>query len=126
MTLQYLAGIVDGEGHFCRPRSKTGQGYPFYQSRIIVTNTSLQLMKAIKASFGGSFRVRTPCRTNNLVCYAWSISGKKAEALAARLQPFLIVKSEQVKRVLPPYSGYDTNGHVLSRIYETNRSLRKT
>jgi hypothetical protein len=100
MPIEYLAGIVDGEGHIYRPKCKTGQGYPFFQSRIIVTNTSKPLMEAIRASFGGSYRVRTPCRTNNLVCYNWTLSGKEAEALARRLRPHLIVKAEQVLRIV--------------------------
>jgi hypothetical protein len=57
-------------------------------------------MEAVKASYGGSWRIRTPSRTNNLVCYNWTISGKKAEALALKLQPHLIVKAEQVKRII--------------------------
>src|ERR1043165_2799882 len=102
MTIPYLAGIIDGEGHFCRPRNKNGEGRAFMQSRIIVTNTHLPLLESIKVTYGGSIRVRTPSRTNNLVCYTWSITGKRAEELARLLQPYLIVKSEQVKRVLPP------------------------
>lgn len=122
MTLQYLAGIVDGEGHFCRPKSKNGRGDGYtYGSRLIVTNTCKELVEQIQAHYGGTWRIRTRSKTNNLVCYTWTLYSKKAEELATRLQPFLIVKREQVKRVLPPYPGYDGNGHVLSPIYKTNR-----
>lgn len=121
MPIQYLAGIIDGEGHFCRPRNKSGQGRYSWESRIIVTNTSFDLMNAIKASYGGSIRLRTRSKTNNLPCYVWTLTRKKAEALALRLQPHLIVKSEQVKRLMPPYPGYGVDGRVLNPIYETNR-----
>lgn len=80
MTIQYLAGIIDGEGHICRAKCKNGQGRPFVQSRIIITNTCKALMDAVKEGYGGSYRIRTPSRTNNLVCYNWTLTGKKAEA----------------------------------------------
>jgi hypothetical protein len=121
MTIQYLAGIVDGEGHFCRPRNKSGQGRYSWESRIIVTNTCLSLMDTIQAAYGGRVRLRIRSKTNNLPCYVWTLTGKRAEALAIRLQPFLIVKAEQVKRLMPPYPGYGTNGRVLLPIYKQNR-----
>lgn len=123
MPIEYFAGIVDGEGHFCRPRHKNGRGEHHFQSRIIVTNTCLALMEAIQATYGGYVRIRTRSKTNNLVCYTWEMRGKKAEELAFKLQPFLIVKSEQVKRLMPPYPGYGEDGRVLSPIYETNRLI---
>lgn len=121
MPIEYLAGIIDGEGHFCRPKSKNGRGELHFRSRIIVTNTSLELIEAIEATYGGHCRQRTPSKTNNIPCYTWTLDGKKAEELAARLRPFLIVKKEQVKRLFPPYPGYDADGHVLNPVYATAR-----
>ena len=104
--LIYLAGIVDGEGHFCRPRNKNGQGRTFKQSRLIVENLSKNLIYWIKENFGGGvdmhFRDRVKHPTWQDI-YRWTISGKKCEELAVRLQPYLIVKKEQVKRVLPEF-----------------------
>jgi hypothetical protein len=129
MTLQYLAGIIDGEGHFCRPAHTNGRGERHRQSRIIVTNTCKELLDAIKQTYGGYYYQRTKSATNNLPSYAWVLNGKKAEALARKLRPFLIVKQEQVKRLFPPYPGYSEDGHVIEHAYQTNRiisSRRKT
>jgi hypothetical protein len=99
MTLQYLAGIIDGEGHICRSKSKNGAGRSYTRARIIVTNTSKPLMEAITKKFGGFHYMRKP-RPNHLDCYVWALEGKKAEALGRRLKPYLIVKSQQVLRIL--------------------------
>lgn len=124
MPIEYVAGIIDGEGHFCRPRSRNGRGDGYtWGSKIIVTNTCKELMQRLSKHYGGTWRVRTRSKTNNLVCYVWTIHGKKAEILAKKLRPFLIVKKQQVKRVLPPYPGYDRNGHVRRPIYATNRLI---
>ena len=99
MRLEYLAGIIDGEGHICRSKSKNGQGRSYMRSRIIVTNTSKPLMDAITAAFGGFYYMRKP-RPNHLDCYVWALEGKKAEALGRRLKRYLIVKSDQLTRIL--------------------------
>lgn len=124
MPIEYLAGIIDGEGHFARPRSRNGRGDGFnWSPKIIVTNTCLPLVEAIQATYGGTCRLRARSKTNNLPCYVWTLHGKKAEALAKELQPHLIVKREQVKRLMPPYPGYGKNGRVLSPIYKENRLI---
>jgi len=100
MSLEYLAGLIDGEGHICRMKCKNGRGESYLESRIIVTNTSKPLMEALKRSFGGYYYARTKSKTNVLTCYNWYYVGKKAEALALELQPLLVVKAEQIKRII--------------------------
>ncbi len=53
MRIEYLAGIVDGEGHFCRPYMKNGAGRSYAASRLIIVNTHAPLIDAIKATYGG-------------------------------------------------------------------------
>lgn len=99
--LIYMAGIVDGEGHFWRGNSKNGRGEDYTISRIHVTNTNTDLIDWIKTNFGGYAYLKKGGRPRHwLDCYTWSLAGKKAEALALELQPYLIVKKEQVLRVL--------------------------
>ena len=99
MTIQYLAGIIDGEGHICRLMHKNGRGIAYPQSRIIVTNTCKPLMEAIKRRFGGYFYMRA-ARPKHLDCYVWVLAGKKAEALGRKLRPHLIVKAQQITRIV--------------------------
>ena len=99
--LIYLAGIVDGEGTFWRGYSKNGRGERYLQSRLIVVQKEKPLIDWMKENFEGgvtlsrrmSFGIRRPI-------WRWSLNGKKCELLAKRLQPYMIVKREQIKRVL--------------------------
>jgi hypothetical protein len=103
MRLEYLAGIVDGEGHFGRYNNKNGAGRTYAQSLLVIVNTHEPLIDAIRKRFGG-YKRAIPLRQRpdavRKQCYEWRMTGKKCEALAAKLRPHLIVKAEQVKRVL--------------------------
>lgn len=91
----YLAGIVDGEGHFYKPDTVNGRGEHHRYSRINVVQKDKRLLEWIKARFGGSISTARKSQVSE-----WSLQGKKAESLARELQPFLIVKDEQVKRII--------------------------
>lgn len=110
--LSYLAGIVDGEGCFWRGKCKNGQGREYMESRIIVENLSRELIDWIKAEYGGTVSLHKRDKVKHPTWQdinRWSIGGKKAEKLAGELRPYLIVKSEQVKKVLPEfYHSYTT------------------
>ena len=93
----YLAGIVDGEGHFYKPFSKNGRGEGHYYPRIVVIQKELELIEWIKKEFKGSISFQD---NETGGCYRWSIQGKEATRIARELQPYLIVKREQVKRAL--------------------------
>ncbi len=97
VDLAYLAGMIDGEGHIYRPNVKNGRGIAYPQSRLLfvqsVQNNGLELCTWAKDRFGGGITL-----TRDL--YRWQITGKAAEALALHLQPYLIVKREQVKRII--------------------------
>jgi hypothetical protein len=99
MTIQYLAGIIDGEGYFYRQKARSGNGYSYDQSRVVVVNTCKPLIDALKAQLGGNV---SPMKSTlgHKQCYRWQLAGKKCEELARQLQPYLLVKAEQVKRVL--------------------------
>jgi len=100
--LIYLAGIVDGEGHFCRPIS-TRHGKMYLSSRMNVETPHEPLSIWLKENFGGNYRTVTKKKGSRLPSYPWTLYGKEAEYLAERLQPYLIIRSEQVKRIIPPY-----------------------
>lgn len=100
--LTYLAGIIDGEGHIRVTPNKNGQKRPFIRPEIIVENLSQLLIFWIYSNFGGRVSMHTRDRVKHPTwqdIYRWDISGKKAVALAKLLEPYLIVKSEQVKRL---------------------------
>lgn len=99
MDIEYLAGLIDGEGHFGVYSSVNGRGDHHFRALIRVVqseaNQGEQLMDTIKQYYGG-----TICYKAKYGMYEWSIYGKQAIALAERLQPHLLVKSNQVQRLL--------------------------
>lgn len=101
--LIYLAGIVDGEGHICLTRQtkrKNGNVYYHDSPRIIVSNTNLELLEWLTDNFGGSYYTSKKPSDRYKQCYAWSLVGRNAIELGKRLEPYLIVKREQLKRII--------------------------
>lgn len=101
--LIYLAGIADGEGCFANYNVKNGRGKRYPRPMIIIVNTDRKMIYWIKKNFGGYIQLYPTGSDTRRECkplYRWSIGNSKAVALAKELQPFLIVKREQVKRTL--------------------------
>ena len=97
VDLAYLAGIIDGEGHAYKPNALNGRGERHLQARLLfvqsIKNNGKELCEWALKRFGGGITL-----TRDL--YRWQIQGKKATELAHVLQPYLIVKREQIKRIL--------------------------
>lgn len=92
--LAYLAGIVDGEGCFSALVNKNGRGEPHRVADLTVVQKDRRLLDWIKQFYGGNVS-----KMGNRL-FQWKIRGRKAKALALRLQPMLIVKDQQVFRCL--------------------------
>ena len=95
--LLYLAGIMDGEGHFCVTPLKNGQGKIYPIARMIVNQKDVRLCEWLKATYGGSIYTY---QTTTSTITRWELRGQQVKELAIRLQPYLIVKKEQVLRVI--------------------------
>lgn len=93
----YTAGIVDGEGHFYKPLTKNGRGEEHFYPRVVVVQKEPELIKWLKQAFGGSISFQNN-KTGGI--FRWQLQGKKVVVLANKMLPYLIVKREQVKRVL--------------------------
>ena len=93
--LHYLAGIIDGEGHFCRVSLKNGRGKSYMTNRLIVNQKDGRLTTWLKTNYGGSIYNSSKYNINR-----WELKGQKVSQLAKQLQPYLIVKQEQVLSVL--------------------------
>ena len=95
--IAYLAGIIDGEGHAYMPNVLNGRGERHLQARLLfvqsIKNNGKELCEWARNRFGGGITF-----TNNM--YRWQIQGKKASKLARILQPYFIVKREQIKRII--------------------------
>lgn len=96
LDIAYVAGIVDGEG-FIGFNQKDGK---YLRVVLEVRMTNLELIKALHDQFGGSFAVCKIRGTNNKQQYRWQVSSNVAVSFIQQIQPYMIVKREQIKTVL--------------------------
>lgn len=109
LTLQWLAGFINGEG--CITYYNKGNGlYP----KFTITNTYLPIMKAIQSQFGGSLNSYQPKYENSKCCWVLSWQCKKAIALLKELVPFLTVKKTQAELVIHAHENLKRDGQRLS------------
>ena len=99
MNTQYLAGLVDGEGHITKSPLKSGKGKAYMYTRLIVVqsekNNGEALVAEIKDAFGGNVSY-----TGYNRMWRWQLQGKKAEALIREMYPHFRVKKAQADMAL--------------------------
>jgi hypothetical protein len=118
--LIYLAGIVDGEGHFCLTKCKNGQGRSFIRPGIMIVQKNREgLLEWIQENYGGKVYTQKPIMRLGAMRQwsTWSLYGRIAVELAKLLEPYLIVKKEQVKRLTNVR--YDKRGWMVKDSYKT-------
>lgn len=93
----YLAGIIDGEG--CLRVNQSGL---YHVPVLLVGSTSLELIKYLKDTFGGSYynADRAGQKGNNKRSYQWRIGSKKLFELLEPTLPYMVVKREHAKLML--------------------------
>jgi hypothetical protein len=98
MTVEYLAGIIDGEGHIRFAWSN----YKYRYARIHVVNTHKPLLDAIAAQFGGSVKVHTKAGHPKgwSQSWTWNTAGQNAERILRLVLPHLIVKRNDAESAL--------------------------
>jgi hypothetical protein len=104
LTLQYLAGFFDGEG--CAKMGtakKNGNSYPV--ARVLLGQSGpdgYSLLKSIVDIYGGNLYLHLRPGEHKATKNAWKLSFRKLEAIKflTDIQPFLILKQEDVKKVL--------------------------
>ncbi len=97
--MSYLAGLIDGEGCFYLAHHKNGHGFIHEDPRIIVSNTNKDIMLWLKDNFGGYTTTQKPTNPKHKMKYQWIIAGQKALMLANWLEPLLIIKRNEVKKL---------------------------
>lgn len=97
-NLSYLAGVVDSDGciNLSIHMNNKRDDYSF-RFRLIVTNTSLDLMTWIRATFKvGNVRAVRPSKSvNRKTLYEWSVCGIAALPVLYGIKDYLIVKKIQ-------------------------------
>ncbi len=91
ISLDYLAGLVDGEGcvSVCKD-ARPSRANPWYWVRLDVTNSNKALLEDLQSQFGGSIS-----KDGRKSAGRWYIDSKKAKPLLTKLYPLLRIKGEQ-------------------------------
>ena len=110
ITLDYFAGLFDGEGSVYVDKSKTKAGYRC-TLKLQITNSDENVMKLIHSQYGGRLRAR-PLRLGTKLIYDIRWSGKEAKKIINLLLPFTIIKTNELLLSLRFPIG--TSGHESS------------
>ena len=92
----YAAGILDGEGTISiRKQRASPRGYnPTFYAWVSVYNTNQDVMRWLKARFGGQYRPRKH-KPGHRTCYVWLVTGKSERLFLEAVYPYLIIKRRQ-------------------------------
>ena len=98
--ISYLAGFLDGDGHFRCQDTVNGRGKHYHYTMIIGTNTNKDIMNWLKDNFGGTIAKKYNVKEGHKPCWFWRLQGKKAVHLMNEMLPYLIVRKEQAIKAL--------------------------
>lgn len=97
--ISYLAGIIDGEGTIgIRKQSER-----IYQIRLLVNNTSEELIEYLKENYGGKKLGPYKQKGNNKDIFEWVCSGKEAIKIIKRILPYLVIKQLQAELAIKAF-----------------------
>lgn len=99
MDIKYIAGFVDGEGHFgssVRRDSPRGRSW-----RFVVVNTHRPIIKALHGLLGGKVYEVKPSSPAHRHQWRLVITGRKrVRSVMLKLRPHLFVKRAEVEKLL--------------------------
>jgi len=133
ISIQYIAGFFDGEGGVYvtqKTDKRFGKGILVRNIRCQVTNGDIKVLKMIQQKYGGVIREKQREEGWKPVFYLEIASQKDILKFLQDIEPYLIVKKEQVKlaiqylksRLLHQHKRY-TNEEI--KIVEKIRNLTK-
>lgn len=98
VKLSWLAGFIDGEGHFFIQKNRSENGGFRYYPRLCATNTDKYTLDCIRLTYGGSVlgTVNKP-HVGHKRAYRWWLSGEKAGDLAQKLLNYMVTKKAQCR-----------------------------
>lgn len=104
LTPEYAAGFFDGEGcvnfqlmRYRRYGKVRGRSISL---RVMIGNTNLAVLRRFEETFGGSVHPKPRYAAQHKPTWVWAASFKQAVPFLLAIQPFVIVKTEQVALAL--------------------------
>lgn len=93
-SLEYLAGLFDGEGSIFITRMRMSRDY--HQLRVGINITHEATIKLFCSCFGGNKGIIIP-KGNRKQQWYWRASGKNTLTFLETMVPYLIIKKEQAE-----------------------------
>lgn len=94
---EYLAGFFDGEGHVTILEANRCAGYASYRIHVGFTNKNLEVLSIIRDSFGGNMIQKKRHSVKHAQAFELRIGNRDSvRKLLTYIQPFVIIKKEQV------------------------------
>lgn len=103
MSVEYVAGLFDGEGH-CRvvTAKASKNGVRYYRAHAMIYNTDRRCLDYTKEVLGFGWVGLNDRRG----CFKWQATNAKAIEFLKLIRPYVKIKGEQIDKVLAgPYSG---------------------
>lgn len=100
VSVEYLAGFMDGEGYLALgriPRRGQSREYPV---RVVVYNTDQEVLEQIRQAWGGTLSYSGPRQPRWKPQYALIWTNAVAAGLLAKVTPYLRIKSKQAVALL--------------------------
>ena len=91
----YAAGIFDGEGYvdIYKASTSTASKSPSLMLRIIISQKDGLVMNWLQDNFGGNVVLE---RRKETYIYRWDIRSQAAKRFLLQIQPFVLIKKEQI------------------------------
>ena len=104
ISLEYLAGLVDADGHLGINKAKPSLAYrtvnPTYKTTLSVSNVYFPIIEQLREQFGGSITTMKARSDKHRVCYQWILQSRSLEPLLSELIGHLRIKNRQAGLLL--------------------------
>ena len=114
ISIEWLAGYIDGEGCFILPQGNR-------KPEIKINSANYDLLSAIYEQFGGSFYNHGSATNTSRKTWTWVLRGSEAVELTINLLLFLREKQNQAVGILAWVSGDDNRNNVLKRFITSEK-----
>lgn len=93
VTLDYVAGVIDGEGTITLSRTS---GTSKWRTPIVsVSSTTIEILNGLVATFGGTICKHKVYKKHHQPSFSWRLTGRKAVAICEQLQHCLLVPAKR-------------------------------
>ena len=99
VSIEYLAGFIDGEGYLALGRIPR-RGSTEYPVRMVVYNTNLEVIEAIRSVWGGTVSCSKSRKPGWKDQYALIWTNAAAANLLEKVAPYLRIKAQQAATLL--------------------------